>query len=65
VFEARLSTRDDEIDKGIATIICKRLEEIRRLAHEQIVKLEKVGAGRWIEEIAEEVVVPGDRDMEM
>jgi hypothetical protein len=41
------------------------LEEIRRLAHEQIVKLEKVGAGRWIEEIAEEVVVPGDRDMEM
>lgn len=34
VFEARFSTRDDEIDKGIATITCKRLEEIRTLAHE-------------------------------
>lgn len=63
-FEVQLSTRDDEIDAGIATITCKRFEEYFSLAHEQMFDLrQKTKGGGWMEDVAKEVVDPCKMDL--
>jgi hypothetical protein len=64
-FQVRLSQRYDEATQGKATISCEYLEEIRSIGREQKSNLWNTGRGRWMEQVAEEIVIPSLIDDEV